>query len=306
MAVSFHIMDAATKTPKKAKSIKTDTADYLQHIQYVKSPNAATNPIVRACFTVVAHFVIAVFATITVLRRYLRQLYYIVARQTLFRNRTPQLVRQDVSNFPKIPSHIAFVLNFRRGPGDIDTLIEHSVECLSWIVGIGAPKITLYERTGVLKTLPLDQVGEALATGLSRYITNSDMPYIVVRSGTEVSGYGMEQGDNVVTVTLASEQDGRPMLVALANEYRQEVASGKLKPEEITVDKVHEVVLERVGEEPDLLVTFGSYLDMERFSPWLLRVTELFCLPDNNGVFHYMVLYRALQKFANVKVNLGA
>lgn len=309
----------------KFASSKLNAEDYLPQIKLVGDRDAKLNPVVSFLFTVIARVFLAVFAAFAFLRFCSRQLSYFVARQTVFRNRNPQQVRQDVSAFPKIPEHVAFVLDCPQSAcldftpssarmTDISTLVSQSVQCLSWVLGIGAHKVTLYERSGVLKKISLEQFYAALHSGLATQVIAGDMPELVLRNGSSyVYGDGKQtstppktESSNTLLVTLQSEQDGRPMLVNLANEYRKDVAEGILAPEDITVQKVHNTILERVGDEPDLLITFGSYIDVNQFSPWLIRVTELFCLPDNNGVFHYMVFYRALEKFAKVKVNLGA
>lgn len=313
--------------PSTSAPSKLNAEDYLQQIKLVSDRDAAFNPALSVLFTVVAKVALAVFISFAFLRSCIRQLSYFVARQTVFRNRNPQQVRQDISAFPKIPGHVAFVLEsptggctdafFPSSPSslsNISALINQSVQCLSWVVGIGARQVTLYERSGVLKKVSPEQLHTALVSGLATQVIAGDLPEVILRIGSSYT-YGdgkqsstrsNEESSNTLLVTLQSEQDGRPMLVGLANEYRKEVAEGAIVPEDITVQKVHNTILERVGDEPDLLVTFGSHVDVEQFSPWLLRVTELFCLPDNNGVFHYMVFYRALEKFAKVKVNLGA
>lgn len=315
------------KPPKQAQcflamEVKIDAAEFME-LAHIGSSLSSGNPVFNALLALLATAVVTVFSLYTRLLFYLRQALYVFQREFVYSQRTPQSIRKDVETYDKVPRHIAFVLEKTPSRG-IEGLVSQTLESASWCLGAGTPLVTIYERTGALKSVPLETLAEAVCTGLAQFFRDEkDAPSIRVRNGNHavtMAGPGLPpvfedmhdaqrsspKAEPSLTINLASEQDGRPMMLTLAKEYAQLMAQGALAKSEITVDKIHGELCDRVGEEPDLLVTFGSRLDFAGFSPWLLRVTELFCLPDNNGVFHYLVFIKGLQKFANVKVNLGA
>lgn len=304
--------------------VEIDAAEYMKHSN-IGPPPSSDNPVFSALLALLAKAVVAVFSLYSRLLFCVRQALYLFQREFVYSQRTPQSIRKDVATYGKVPRHVAFVL--QRSPSiGIEGLVGQVLESASWCLGVGSPLLTIYERTGVLKSVPLETLAEAVCTGLARFFRDTeDAPSICIRCGKQavtMAGPGSSPvaeilnavttslegsaSEPALTIFLASEQDGRPMMLTLATEYAQLIVKGALSKTDITVNKIHGDLCDRVGEEPDLLVTFGSRLDFAGFSPWLLRVTELFCLPDNNGVFHYLVFIKSLQKFANVKVNLGA
>jgi len=292
-------------------SESVDLAKHLQQNQYLTDRDKPINPTFNAVIAFVAEVFFFIYALCDDARFYIRQLVYGSQRLFKYNRGTPQEVREDVASLAKVPRHIALVL---KGANDPETalskLLTEATMGVMWCVGCGSEQLTLYERNGRLKSVKLESVAEVLTTGLARYFNDEEMPLLSVRSGRSRVTAGSvtnRTGERpVLEITLVSEDDGRPLMVDLARKYSHELAQGKLALENITVGKVDHDVQELVGGEPDLLVSFDSNLDVAGFPPWLLRVTELFSLPDNEGVFHYMVFYLALRKFANVKVNLGA
>jgi dehydrodolichyl diphosphate syntase complex subunit NUS1 len=59
-----------------------------------------------------------------------------------------------------------------------------------------------------------------------------------------------------------------------------------------------------VSEEPDLLVLFTPHVQLQGFPPWQIRLTEIYHYPMNDEV-SYVVFYKALESFANCKINVG-
>lgn len=237
------------------------------------------------------------------IRKRLR-LYYYRAMWRKYNLHTPTEIRPTVSKLPKIPKHAGFILNYQ-ALGGFKQLVEASTELCSWALGAGSPVLTIYERTGALKREDLQSLADAFASGLRANYGRQSVPHIVVRKNEQYVEAG-DVGTTALTVQLMSEADGKPFVAALAKEFGTEMANGTLKETDITIDLIHQLHLKRIGDEPDLLVTFNSYLDLEGFSPWLSRICELHCVPDNGETFNYFVFLDALRSFADVKVNLGS
>lgn len=236
-------------------------------------------------------------------REKLRHAQYYLQRRK-YNLGSPVDIRAEVAKLPKIPNHVGFVLNYH-ALGGLGGLVDAGGELCGWALGAGTPVLTIYERTGALKREDLQSLADAFVSALRRYYGRQSVPHIVVRKNQQFVEAG-DVGDTALTVQLMAESDGKPFIVELAREFSAELRNGLLSDDEITVERIHKLHLERVGAEPDLLVMFSSYLDLEGFSPWLSRISELYCLPDNDENFSFYVFLAALRAFANVKVNLGA
>ena len=78
----------------------------------------------------------------------------------------------------------------------------------------------------------------------------------------------------------------------------------KLAAEDITLDLIDAEITESVMGEPDLLISFASYIELQGYPPWQIRLTEIFHAPDNSGV-GYQVFLRALHSFAKAQMRFG-
>lgn len=227
-------------------------------------------------------------------------------------NRTPQLIRSDVSQLAKIPGHVAAILNLREHEegGGIDGVLDEAGELAAWSTGAGIKTLTLYERTGVLKYLPRDKVYNAIASKLDAYFGNNDRPRFSIRvprtGGTYVNGVanGPGSSDGELTINLLSEEDGRETIVELTRTLADLAVHKKIRPEDVTVEVIDEEMKDLVTGEPDLLVLFTPVIDLQGFPPWQIRLTEIFHQPDNREV-SYTVFLKALQRYSTCKINVG-
>lgn len=258
-----------------------------------------------------AWFVLQIFFLILVIYKYVRrtcrQSCYALARATRYHHCEPQLIRKDISRLDKIPCHIAVILTIR-GPhfsgGGVEGLLFDCGEVASWCIGVGSSQLTLYERSGVLTEVGAERIREAVASRLAQYFGDIRLPRFTVT--TDAGRTVVGDSDPMLRIDIISEKDGKPAIVELAKTYAGLAAQGALNPSDITLKTVDAELKARVGGEPDLLITFGSELDLQGYPPWHIRVTELFHQPDNGGVVSYQVFSHALRKFSTVKVNLGS
>ncbi|QNP99801.1 YALIA101S03e12024g1_1 [Yarrowia lipolytica] len=233
-------------------------------------------------------------------------------------NRTPQLISHDVADLTKLPNHLAVIVDLQDGSeegGGVEGLVAQISEIAAWCCGTGEIKqLSVYERTGCLKSYNIKDVYKLVEEGMRSYY-GSEMPSIkidVPHSGAahptgESNGKVVNRkadNKNDLTIHLLSEEDGRECLVDLTKTLSELAIAKKLKPRDITVDVIDEQMNMLVVTEPELLIVFGPQLDLQGFPPWQIRLTEIYHQPDNDAVT-YGVFLKALQSFASCKQNVG-
>lgn len=103
---------------------------------------------------------------------------------------------------------------------------------------------------------------------------------------------------------LISSQDGRDSMVDLTRTLAEMSQKGKLSPRDISTELIDAELSEGIMTEPELLITFGPYLELSGYPPWQIRLTEIFCLQDNERV-GYQVFLKALQHFGRAQMRKG-
>ena len=103
---------------------------------------------------------------------------------------------------------------------------------------------------------------------------------------------------------LISDQDGRESIVDLTRTLADMSQRGKIAPHDISMELVDAELSEGIMPEPDLLIVFSPYVELSGYPPWQIRLTEIFCLQDNDG-FGYQVFLKALRNFARAQMRKG-
>ncbi len=93
-------------------------------------------------------------------------------------------------------------------------------------------------------------------------------------------------------------------MVDLTRVLTEMVQKDKITAKEITMDVIDNELSEAVMSEPDLLISFEPYVDLQGYPPWAIRLTEIHCVPDNQGV-GYQLFLKALRKYAQATFKLG-
>lgn len=242
-----------------------------------------------------------------------KSVYYGLVRRfqklASYHNRTPQLIRQDVAGLQKLPRHIAFVLNLRdesETGGGIDGLVDQASEVVSWSAGAGISLVTIYERTGALKDLPIQDVHRAVTKKLGLYFGISARPTLEVVVPHRAQRFANGQPDEPaeIRVVLLSHEDGRESIVELTRTLADLASNGKISSRDINVDVIDAELRTLVCEEPDLVVLFTPDVALQGFPPWQIRLSEIYHYPMNDEV-SYIVFYKALEAFSNCKINVG-
>ncbi|KAF2459720.1 Decaprenyl diphosphate synthase-like protein [Lineolata rhizophorae] len=256
--------------------------------------------------------------------RFLAVMYY--------HHRTPELIRRDVSRLERLPAHLSVVLDLdedeRSGAG-LEGLVGEVSEVAAWCACAGVNTLSIYERTGILKSY-IPQTHRVITATLQSYFGRSRTPSLSLRTphqpsysppasssrpssahstaSTPNDAAGAAAPDSSgtphLTVLLLSADDGRGTIVDLTKTLAEMAQRGKLAPADISSELVDAELEETVMGEPDLLVLFGPDVKLDGYPPWQVRLTEIFHVPDNKGV-GYQVFLQALYSFAKAQMRFG-
>ncbi|KAL2269953.1 hypothetical protein VTJ83DRAFT_2137 [Remersonia thermophila] len=264
----------------------------------------------------------------------LRQAYHAVANRFYsvyyYHHRTPELIRRDVKGLRKLPKHLSVILTLddqgRRSAG-LERLMNEVADVAAWCASAGIPELSVYEKTGFLKEF-LPETHLAISQQLRSYF-GRDRPSLSVRAphmpaiesarssshlhgsaGGGGIGSSSSSGDEDdssgfhLSVLLISAEDGRDSMVDLTKTLAEMSQRKKLKPDDISMELVDAELTESIMSEPDLLILFGPHVELSSYPPWQIRLTEIFHVPDNQGV-EYQVFYRGLRKYAQAQMRKG-
>ena len=288
-------------------------------------------------------------------RQWRRQVYLRFLRVRYHHNQTPGVIAQDAARLRKLPSHVACVV--RRKPeseegGGVAGLLDEVSELAAWCLGAGIHRLSVYERTGVLKRLAQkkpshgqcstategdndnnsegeSRLQKALLKKLGIYYGTDALPSVKIRvppftdqdyllptttSASHSSGSSQpaEEPHPVISrrrrtqrpdllLTLLALPDGKATLVDLA----RVLADLRVPPSAVTIPALTAQLRQLGQAEPDLVVLFSSTVDLDGFPPWLVRLAEIFHLPENGGQVSYAVFLKALERYAGAKFNVG-
>ncbi|ANB11186.1 Nus1p [Sugiyamaella lignohabitans] len=246
---------------------------------------------------------------------YYHRLRLRISSVAVYHNRTPQLIRSDVVSLEKIPGHVATVLNLKNESeegGGIDGLLHEVGELAAWCVGAGISVLTVYEKRGILKSMPIQDVNRAITRKLENYFGISNTPkfrLVIPHLHSQSSIRPGDNGDDAtdekfdLVINLISLTDGRTSIVELSKTLADMAMEHKLSSRDLSLSLIDRH-LRDILEEPDLVILFSPDIDLQGFPPWQIRLSEIFYLPDNDEV-SYVVFLKALQKYAKCKINVG-
>ena len=157
---------------------------------------------------------------------------------------------------------------------------------------------------GILKK-HMPRVYEATVQRLAFYFGGKH-PTLSVTSPhrDELSSGRLDGSGRHLKLHLISEQDGRDSMVDLTRTLAEMSQKGKLSPVDISTELIDAELSEGIMPEPELLILFSPYVDLEGYPPWQIRLTEIFCLQDNEA-FGYQVFVKALRRYSNAQFRRG-
>ncbi|KAJ5248633.1 hypothetical protein N7468_000084 [Penicillium chermesinum] len=246
-------------------------------------------------------------------------------------HRTPELIRKDVRGLKRLPNHLSVILNLRAEDDALAGLMDEVAELAAWSACAGIPQLSVYEKTGVLKSC-IPALHQIITTKLASYYGSPSQqptlqlfaPHHPVHGGTPSN-----PDHPSLTLLLLSSTDGRETMVDLTKTLAEMSQNGKLSYEDITPELVDAELSEIITQplqadsdtgrvtasikpEPDLLLIFGSFLKLDGYPPWQIRLTEMYCTGDRshgmNGdgeAVEYQGFMRGLWHYAGAQMRFG-
>ncbi|MCJ1388055.1 hypothetical protein MMC18_000899 [Xylographa bjoerkii] len=282
----------------------------------LSTPSRKTRPVRTFLQTQLHTLVFNLIHTLFSLYIRLRHAYHAIVSRVLailyYHHRTPELIRKDVRGLSRLPEHLSVILELQEGDGaGLEVLLDEVAEVAAWCACVGIPVLSVYERTGALKTY-IPATHRVVATKLHEYF-GKGRPSLQVRAPhmpSFLNGDLSEQAAPLsdsghLSILLLSSEDGRSTLVDLTKTLAEMSQHQKLLPSDISPDLIDAEINESVMSDPELLLLFGPYVNLQGYPPWQLRLTEIFHIQDNVGV-EYQVFLRALHNYAKAQMRLGS
>jgi len=238
----------------------------------------------------------------------------------------PEVINHDINKLAKIPRRVSVILNYKpeqEENGGVEGLCNDVSKISTWCLSSGISYLSVYEYHGVLKKR-VPELRRAVFKKFTAYFGTENVPNFIIKiphlnlsyPGSidskliEDEDYIKELESNGIKpnydieVTLLSMVDGRPTIVELTKVMADLAKKGDLKAHNITLKFVDQELQQLVGKEPDLVIVFQPFLNLQGYPPWQIRLSELYWEPDNDSTC-YAVFLRALQKYSTCKINVG-
>ncbi|ORY66382.1 Met-10+ like-protein-domain-containing protein [Pseudomassariella vexata] len=212
-----------------------------------------------------------------------------------YHHRDPQYIKKDVEKLSRKPNHVSVILTLENGGkrGDaIEKLINEVADVAAWCKSAGIPLLSVYEKRGALKN-HMPYVHRIVNRKLQEWFGKFQAPVFHLHCRGEESihphNYNVIAGragaeKEHFQILLLSAEDGRESMVDLTKVFAVMAQRSKLSAADITADVIDNELTEAVMAEPDLLVSFSPFVDLQGYPPWQIRLTEIYCKPDNQGV----------------------
>ncbi|KAI1500095.1 Decaprenyl diphosphate synthase-like protein [Biscogniauxia marginata] len=245
----------------------------------------------------------------------IRVAYHVVTDRILsilkYHHNTPDYIRRDVSALDRLPRHLSVILTLEeggRGGDGLEKLVNEVSEVAAWCASAGIPRLSVYEKTGLLKKF-MPETHRALSRKLKAWFARHQTPVLSLstRGETTIQSPSRDhfaQNQQTLEVILISEDDGREAMVDLTRVLADMAQKDKISANDITLDVIDNELTEAVMTEPNLLISFEPYVDLQGYPPWPIRLTEIYCSLDNQGV-GYQIFLRALRKYAKATFKMG-
>ncbi|KAK2811999.1 hypothetical protein FQN50_001707 [Emmonsiellopsis sp. PD_5] len=187
------------------------------------------------------YFIIHIFFSIYIR---LRQGYHAIVDRVLailyYHHRTPELIQKDVRGLSQLPQHLSIVLGLGRDEDAMDVIMDEVAELVAWSACAGIPMLSIYERTGVLKSY-IPTLHKIIISKLSTYYgPPSHQPNLHIFAphhasySPTLSPPASKSNPASLTLLLLSATDGRDTLVDLTKTLAEMAQHGKLSPQDIS------------------------------------------------------------------------
>ncbi|ETI26226.1 hypothetical protein G647_03003 [Cladophialophora carrionii CBS 160.54] len=251
-----------------------------------------------------------------------RQIYHATVYRLLairhYHHRTPEYIQRDVQNLDRVPEHLSVILKFKtEEDGGLEALMDEVAELCAWSAAAGIPLLSVYEKSGILKTY-MTPLQELVKQKLASYFgpppaaprlrvfapnhasissSRTPSPHIQAQSAD-----GGPDGRPHLDLLLLSATDGRETLVDLTRTLAEMAQAHKIDPKDITSNLINAEISattavpssrtrdgpkpagkEVEAGEPDLVIVFGPTVKLDGYPPWQIRLSEIYCVGDSGG-----------------------
>ncbi|KAK6430629.1 hypothetical protein LTR95_013210 [Oleoguttula sp. CCFEE 5521] len=281
---------------------------------------------VNSILALLLHFLLSTIFSIYIRGRKLyHALFDRISAILNYHHRTPEIIARDVKPLARLPKHLSVILTLPPDQKDVtlllnrlDGLIHDACELVAWSAAAGIPVLSIYEKTGLLKSSQTHLHRRIEKTLTSYYgATNPHKPTFSLRApntqsytppASPPSNHSSPPHPRQrphITLLLLSAADSRQTLVDLTRTLASMSQSHTLSPSDISPALIDAELEESVMGEPDLLIMFGEKATLEGYPPWQVRLTEIFQLADYTGGVGYHVFVRGLRKYAGAEMRFG-
>ncbi|EEH39278.1 hypothetical protein PAAG_01740 [Paracoccidioides lutzii Pb01] len=173
-----------------------------------------------------------------------RQAYHAIIDRILailyYHHRTPELIHKDVRGLSQLPQHLSIVLTLRKDEDGLNVIMDEVAELAAWSSCAGIPMLSVYEKTGILKSY-IPTLHKIVINKLSTYYgppTHQPTlrlfaPHHTIYSPT-LCPSSSKANQAILTLLLLSSTDGRETLVDLTKTLAEMAQHGKLSPQDIS------------------------------------------------------------------------
>jgi undecaprenyl diphosphate synthase len=147
---------------------------------------------------------------------------------------------------------------------------------------------------------------ERLQANDIRLVTLGDLDRLPGRCAQELrEAEAMTAGNGRLTLNLALSYSGRWEIARAARRIAEEVATGQLRPEEVTEEAFENYLCTTGLPDPDLLVRTGGDLRVSNFLLWQVAYTEIHVTDLFWPDFRREALYAAVEDFQDRERRFG-
>ncbi|KAJ9191454.1 hypothetical protein DTO166G4_6612 [Paecilomyces variotii] len=253
-----------------------------------------------------------------------------------YHHHTPELIQKDVKGLNRLPEHLSVVLSLRKQEDALEGLMDEVAELAAWSACAGIPTLSIYEKSGILKSY-IPVLHQVVTSKLASYYgPPSHQPTLLVFAPhhpvyrlSDVERSENKHNPATLTILLLSAPDGRETLVDLTKTLTEMAQNGKLSPDDISTELIDAEISEITSQptqngddgllptpiispEPDLLLIFGPYVKLDGYPPWQIRLTEIFCTGDRSSsitggrdAVEYQGFLRGLCRYARAQMRFG-
>ncbi|KAI9883714.1 MAG: hypothetical protein M1823_004518 [Watsoniomyces obsoletus] len=272
-------------------------------------------------------FIYTVIHTLFSIYIRLRRLYHATSDRILsvlyHHHRTPELIRRDIKRLSRLPEHLSVILTLKNN-GDgapvadtaLERLMDEAAEIAAWCACARIPTLSIYEQSGVLKG-HMPRLHRVVSQRFHAYF-GKRRPQLELRAphvnpflngdmfeenNSPQPGFSSNDSEHL-SLLLISSEDGRESIVDLTKTLTEMAQRDKISPADISLDLIDLELTENVMPEPELLIIFGPYVELQGYPPWQVRLTEIFHVKDCGSV-GYQVFLQALHRFAKAQMRFG-